>query len=508
MVWASRKTDRRRRQGTIMTRSSVEAKSIIPVILSGGSGTRLWPLSRTRHPKQFMRLASDLTLFQEIVKMVSGNGFLPPVIVCNEDHRFIVAEQLLEIDTVAQSIILEPEGRNTAPAVAVAAFECQAETDNPLLLVLPSDLTIGNPDALLAAIEIAASAVSDGALATFGIPPKGPESAFGYIQQGNPVEGLEGCHTISNFAEKPDVATAKKYLAQGGYYWNSGMFLLPADNYLDELEHREPDIVANCLRAHEKGVKDLDFTRVDRDLFLASPSNSIDYAVMEHSENAVVVPVDLDWSDLGSWPALWNMSERNPDGNALLGSVVTKEVSNSYIRSEGPLVAALGVDNLVVVATDDAVLIVPRERGQAVRELVAEMAKRDRHEHMSHPRVHRPWGHFEQIDVGENYQVKRLSIKPGAALSLQLHHHRAEHWVVVNGTATVTRGETELLLQPNDSTYIPPHMKHRLFNAGTETLNIIEVQTGNYLGEDDIVRFEDVYGRSSQEIPTTNGSRG
>jgi len=486
-----------------MTRNSIGVKKIVPVILSGGSGTRLWPVSRPQRPKQFLPLTSEISLFQEMSTIVSGDRFAPVVVVCNEDHRFIVAEQLRDIGLLPDSIILEPEGRNTAPAVAVAALECILEDEDAVLLVLPSDLSIGNPEVFLAAVDVAAEAVADGALATFGISPKGPETAFGYIEKGEPLNGRTDYYSISHFAEKPSLEEAETYLAQGGYYWNSGMFVLPANVYLQELERREPEIVAMCRQAHAKSVKDLDFRRLDRDLFLASPSNSIDYAVMEDAEDAIVVPVDLDWKDLGSWPALWNQSKRDEAENVLLGNVVAQKVSNSYIRSDGPLVAVTGVDDLIVVATHDATLIVPMQDGQAVKALVAEMTEQGRVEQKSGARVYRPWGYFEQIDVGEKFQVKRLSINPGASLSLQLHHHRAEHWVVVNGIATVTHGEDELILEPNDSTYIPTGMKHRLHNGGIEMLNIIEVQTGDYLGEDDIVRFEDVYGRPSDETANT-----
>jgi mannose-1-phosphate guanylyltransferase/mannose-1-phosphate guanylyltransferase/mannose-6-phosphate isomerase len=479
---------------------------IHPVVLSGGAGTRLWPLSRTLYPKQLLPLTAESTLLQETVARVGDRArFAPPLVICNEDHRFIIAEQLRQAADATPggrgngAVVLEPVGRNTAPAIACAALLLSRDEPEATMLVLPSDHRVAKPDAFLAAVDVARRAAADGALVTFGITPNAPETGYGYIRRGGPYRiggtDLPGCFTVGRFVEKPDRATAETFLADGGYTWNSGMFLFGAAAYLAELGRLEPEMLARCREAVDAGRTDLDFFRLDRAAFERCPAQSIDYAVMEHAARAAVVPVDAGWSDVGSWSALWTVGGKDADGNVRSGDVIAADSRNSYLRAEGPLLCAVGVEDLVVVATEDAVLVVPRAHAEAVGPLVKSMAADGRNEPHAHLTVYRPWGSYRTIRAGEGFQVKHIVVNPGGCLSLQKHHQRAEHWVVVRGTAHVIRGEDALVLNANQSTYIPREAVHRLENKGSEPLDLIEVQTGGYLGEDDIVRLEDVYGR-------------
>jgi mannose-1-phosphate guanylyltransferase/mannose-6-phosphate isomerase len=473
------------------------ARALIhPVVLSGGSGTRLWPLSRALSPKQLLPLLSDKSLLQETVLRVNdGERFAPPLIIANDEHRFLVGEQLRAIGVTPQALVLEPQGRNTAPAIAVAALLLSAEDPEALLLVLPSDHAIRDRPAFLAGVERAAAAARAGALVTFGIKPDRPETGYGYIRRGKPWPGIEGCFAVAEFVEKPEAARAQKMLAAGDYSWNSGMFLLPAKLYLQELTREDAAMVETCRRALGQAKRDLDFLRLDTAAFSAARSISIDYAVMEHTKAAAVVPVDIGWSDVGSFDALWQGGSKDADGNVAVGDVVVSDSRNSYLRAEHGLVTALGVEDLVVVATSDAVLVAPRSRASDLKQLVAELERRGRSELKTHPLVERPWGSYRSIHNGERVQVKHIVVKPGGRLSLQYHHKRAEHWVVVRGTARVTRGTEVTMLDEDQSTYIPIGMHHRLENPGDTPVHLIEVQTGSYLGEDDIVRLEDTYGR-------------
>jgi len=466
---------------------------LVPVILSGGAGTRLWPLSRELHPKQLLALVGHRTMLQETVLRLNGLGAASPIVVCNETHRFLVAEQLRTIDRAAQSIVLEPVGRNTAPAIALAAHAALAAGDrDSLLLVLPADHVIRDIAAFHAAIETASVAARDNALATFGIVPVAPEIGFGYIKRG---EGAGGAYRIAEFVEKPDLARATEFLSSGDYYWNSGMFLFRAHRYLEELERYAPDISSVCRDAFAGATRDLDFTRIAAGAFESCRSESIDYAVMEKTADAIVVPMNAGWSDVGSWATLHDVCEHDSCNNSISGDVVVEDTHNSYIHSESRLVATLGLRDYVVVETKDAVLVAPKDRVQDVKKLVARLKSEGRYEHALHREVFRPWGSYDSIDSGERFQVKRLMVRPGGVLSLQMHHHRAEHWIVVSGTARITRGEETFLLEENQSTYIPVGVRHRIENPGRIALHIIEVQSGGYLGEDDIVRFEDRYGR-------------
>jgi mannose-1-phosphate guanylyltransferase/mannose-6-phosphate isomerase len=463
---------------------------LTPVVLSGGSGTRLWPLSRELYPKQLLPLVGERTMLQETLSRLSGLEISPPIVVCNEAHRFLVAEQLRQVELDPQSIILEPVGRNTAPAIALAALRAAPDA---LLLVLPADHVIRDVSAFQRAVGVAMPAALAGKLVTFGIVPTAPETGYGYIKQA--ADAGDGLFSIERFIEKPDPARAKAFLQEGGYFWNSGMFLFRADRYLEELSNHAPDIAQAVRAAFAGATRDLDFLRVDKATFSACRSDSIDYAVLEKTGDAVVVPLAAGWSDVGSWSALYEALPADANGNVARGDVVVEDSSGCYFYAESRLVSAVGMKDHVVVETKDAVLVAPKDRVQDVRKLVARLKAEGRYEHALHREVYRPWGSYDSIDAGHRFQVKRLTIKPGAQLSLQLHHHRAEHWVVVAGTARITCGEKVFLLEENQSTYIPIGEKHRIENPGMIPLHIIEVQSGSYLGEDDIVRFEDTYGR-------------
>ena len=471
--------------------SNLQAPRLQPVLLSGGSGTRLWPLSREMYPKQFLPLVGDDTMLQATWKRVASLATLPPIVVANETHRFLAAEQLRVLDVSNPAILLEPVGRNTAPAIAAAALQAMAAGDDPLLLVLPSDHVIADAEAFRAAVALAAEAAEQGALVTFGIVPTGAETGFGYIH----AAPGDGVRKVLRFVEKPDAATAQAYLDAGGYYWNSGMFLFRASRYLQELERLRPDILAATRVAFAIATRDGDFIRLDKDAFAACPSESIDYAVMEQTDAAMVLPVDIGWNDVGSWSALWDVAARDADGNAWRGDVIAVDTRNSYAHARR-LVALVGVDDLIVVETDDAVLVAHKDHVQQVKDVVARLKTDQRSQAALHREVHRPWGSYDSVDVGDGFQVKRIKVKPGAQLSLQSHTRRAEHWVVVRGTARVTRNNEVFDLHANQSAYIPIGAKHRLENPGTQVLELVEVQSGDYLGEDDIVRYEDVYGRN------------
>ncbi len=462
-----------------------------PVLLSGGSGTRLWPLSREAYPKQFLPLVGDDTMLQETWRRVWPLSDAAPIVVANEEHRFLVAEQLRQMGAPVPAIILEPVGRNTAPAIAAAALQAMADGGDPLLLVLPSDHVVRDADAFRAAVREASDAASAGALVTFGIVPNAPETGFGYIQSA-PGTGLQ---KVVRFVEKPSAQTAQSYLDEGGYYWNSGMFLFRASRYLEELGRFRPDMLAAVKLAFEGAQRDGDFIRLDREAFAASPADSIDYALMEKTDQAMVLPVDIGWNDMGSWSALWEVSERDANGNAHHGDVIAVDTRNSYAYAQR-LVALVGVDDIVVVETDDAVLVAHKDRVQEVKQVVAQLKDAQRSQAVLHREVHRPWGSYDSVDVGLSHQVKRIKVRPGAQLSLQSHQHRAEHWIVVKGIARVTRDNDVFELYENQSTYIPIGAKHRLENPGKEWLELVEVQSGDYLGEDDIVRYSDIYGRS------------
>ncbi|HDS1623723.1 mannose-1-phosphate guanylyltransferase/mannose-6-phosphate isomerase [Stenotrophomonas maltophilia] len=465
--------------------------SIQPVILSGGSGTRLWPLSREAYPKQFLPLAGELTMLQATWQRVAPLAARGPLVIANEEHRFVAAEQLQQVGAEPAAIILEPVGRNTAPAIAVAALEATRDGADALLLVLPSDHVITDEAAFRNAVQAAASAAEAGKLVTFGIVPTGPETGYGYIKA---ADG-QGLRAVERFVEKPDLETATGYVSSGQYYWNSGMFLFKASRYLQELECFQPAMLASSRQAWQQARRDADFTRLDRDAFTAVQSDSIDYAVMEKTADAVVIPLDAGWNDVGSWTALRDVSQQDGDGNAHQGDVIAIDCRNTYAYAQR-LVALVGLDDVIVVETDDAVLVGKADRMQEVKTVVAKLKAQGRSEATWHRKVYRPWGAYDSIDNGERFQVKRITVKPGGTLSLQMHHHRAEHWIVVSGTAEVTRGNEVILLSENQSTYIPLGVTHRLRNPGKLPLELIEVQSGSYLGEDDIVRFEDTYGRN------------
>src|SRR4051812_8110167 len=474
---------------------------LIPVILSGGSGTRLWPLSRELYPKQLLPLVGKGTMLQETLARVQGvENVGAPIVVCNDSHRFLVAEQLREINSKPQSILLEPVGRNTAPAVAIAAMAAVSAADNgsseeALLLVLPADHVIRNVDAFRAAVAVGRKAAGQGKLVTFGVVPDKPETGYGYIKRG---AGEGPTFPIAEFVEKPDLVTATRYLASKEYFWNSGMFLFRATAFLDDLRSLAPDIYDACAQAFTAAKQDLDFTRLPAKEFGACRSDSIDYAVMEKTKHGVVVPLEAGWSDVGSWSALHEAVPGDANNNVCLGDVLIEDTHGCYLQSTSRLVATVGLKDHVVVETKDAVLVAPKDRVQDVKALVNQLKKQGRYESSLHREVFRPWGSYDSIDSGERFQVKRLTVKPGAEMSLQMHHHRAEHWIVVSGTARITRDNETFLLEENQSTYIPLGARHRIANPGKIPLHIIEVQSGTYLGEDDIVRFEDRYGREGQ----------
>ena len=469
--------------------------TIYPVILCGGSGSRLWPLSREHYPKPLLPLTSGQTLLQETAMRLDG---LPAVggsvCVCNEEHRFLVAEQVTQPGSKPDTIILEPEGRNTAPALTLAALYLAARDQDALMLAMPADHVITDRAGFIEAINRGRQHAEDGELVTFGVTPDVAETSYGYIRRGATLDAGKTWR-VSGFVEKPDQATAEQYLASGEYDWNSGIFLLRAGRWLEEIGSRQPAILAACEAAMQQGAKDSDFFRVQREAFLACPGNSIDYAVMEHTERAVVVPFTAGWSDVGAWSSLWQVCPHDAEGNVVRGDVITEDTGNSLLLAQSRCLATVGVSDLVVVETADAVLVAHKDKAQDVRAIVDRLKSGDREEYKMHRRVYRPWGSYEGIDNGPRFQVKRLSVKPGATLSLQMHHHRAEHWVVVKGTARVTCGTETFSLHENESTYIPIGETHRLENPGNIPLEVIEIQSGSYLGEDDIVRFEDVYDR-------------
>lgn len=482
--------------------------SIVPVVMAGGSGTRLWPLSRALYPKQFLALSGPRTLFQEAVLRLAdlaGDAIAvqPPCIVGNEEHRFLVLDQLREIGQAASAVLLEPVGRNTAPALTLAAlYASEPEGADPILVVTPADQTVTDPAAFTAALREAVAAAADGSIVILGITPDRPETGFGYIR----TEGSGPVHTVGAFVEKPDLATAQRYLEQGGYYWNGGMFVVRASVWLRALDHFRPDIADATRTAWQQRSTDNGFVRPGREAFAAIPSESIDYAVMEQCPAqpkagfpVKMVALDAGWSDLGAWEAVWQVAPKDAQGNAAQGDAVIESSRNTLVHATSRLVSAVGLDNVVVVETPDAVLVADRSRSQEVKKIVQHLEKRGRDEGTVHRLVHRPWGWYDSIDAGPRFQVKRIMVKPKASLSLQMHHHRAEHWIVVSGTAEVTCGEKKILLTENQSTYIPLGEVHRLANPGTIPLEIIEVQSGSYLGEDDIVRFQDTYGRTSTD---------
>jgi mannose-1-phosphate guanylyltransferase/mannose-1-phosphate guanylyltransferase/mannose-6-phosphate isomerase len=465
---------------------------MIPVILSGGSGTRLWPLSRGQYPKQFLPLVSNYTMVQEtLLRLIGLKGLKAPIAVCNENHRFMMAEQLLEIGAKPAAIILEPMGKNTAPAVTMAALSAASEDD--ILLILPADHVIGDLVTFHNAVEQAKILAEQGFMVTFGIVPNQPETGYGYIKRATIKH--ESAFAVAAFVEKPDAETAKQYVSRGDYYWNSGMFAFKAATFLCELEKFNPEMLNVCRLALNAAKVDLDFVRLDKEVFATCAADSIDYAVMEKTDKAVVIPLDAGWNDVGSWSALWDVTDKDINGNAICGDVLTVDSYNSFIHAENKLVAVIGVKDLVVVETADAVMIASKDRVQEVKQIVDQLKQRGRSEAELHRKASRPWGNYDLVDIGDRHQTKRIIVKPGAKLSLQQHHHRAEHWVVVKGTALVTKGEETLLITENESTYIPLGVIHCLENPGVIPLEIVEVQSGSYLGEDDIIRFDDQYGR-------------
>jgi mannose-1-phosphate guanylyltransferase/mannose-6-phosphate isomerase len=472
---------------------------ITPVLLSGGSGTRLWPVSRKALPKQFLALTGPRTLLQETASRAMGAGFAAPLVICAEDHRFLVAEQLRDVP--GARIVLEPAARGTAPAAAIAALLVAEDRPDGLVLLMPADHVVTDAKAFAAALEVAAGAAQAGALVTFGITPTAPQTGYGYIRAGAALAGVPGAFKVAQFVEKPDRVTAENYLAAGGYSWNSGMFLFRADMMLAEMARLEPVLLPACREALAQARRDPDFIRLAAAAFLSSPARSIDYAVMERTTNAAVVPAAIGWNDIGSWQSLWEIAGGAAGGNVELGDVLTQHVHGSYIRSEGPLIAAIGVEDLVIVATKDAVLVSRRDAVQEVKTIVDRLESQGSDRHVQQAVVRRPWGNYENVDAGANFLVKRITVNPGQKLSLQMHHHRAEYWVVVEGAALVTCDDRQFPLQAGETTHIPLGARHRLENPGTTPLQLIEVQSGAHLSEDDIVRFDDVYGRSTPQKP-------
>lgn len=475
---------------------------MIPVILSGGSGSRLWPLSRKQFPKQFLALTGDQTLFQQTLQRLNVEGMQPPVLVANQEHRFIVQEQLDQLELKAQMLLFEPFGRNTAPAVAIAAMQLMAEGRDELMLVLPADHVLDDQGALHQALELAAQAAERGELVLFGVPARKPETGYGYIRARDGVEGLpEGVSRVERFVEKPDAERAAEYVASGDYFWNSGMFMFRASRFLDELKRHDADIYDNCLLALERSSHTDNQISIDPATFACCPDNSIDYAVMEKTERACVVPLTAGWNDVGSWSSIWEVHDKDEHGNVTKGDVMVHNSRNCLVHGNGKLVSVIGLDEIVVVETKDAMMVAHKDHVQDVKKMVNELDKEGRPETQNHCAVYRPWGSYDSVDMGGRFQVKHITVKPGAQLSLQMHHHRAEHWIVVSGTAQVTCDDRTFLLTENQSTYIPMTAVHRLTNPGKIPLEIIEVQSGSYLGEDDIERLEDVYGRSSSDTP-------
>ncbi len=471
---------------------------ITPVVLSGGSGTRLWPLSRKSHPKQLLPLLNETSLLQDTINRLHElKDIEKTVIICNEEYRFMVAEQARSTSIGASAIILEPIGRNTAPAIALAAFNAMQTNEDAVLLVLPADHDIRNVVEFHKAIETGLQQAQKNHFVTFGILPNSPETGYGYIKSKTSV-GVNEVSDIEQFVEKPDLETATKYLKEGGYYWNSGMFMFKASEYLNALQKHSPEIYNACQDSINVAQRDMDFIRVGAEEFKKCPSDSIDYAVMEKVKNAVVIPVDIGWSDVGSWSALHEIGEQDENNNIFIGDIKSVLTKNCYVRAETKLVTTLGVEDLIIVDTDDALLVANKNHVQEIKQIVNALTDENREEVVFHKRVCRPWGCYKGIDQSDRFQAKRITVNPGAVLSLQLHHHRAEHWIVVNGTAKVTKGDESFILSENESTYIPLGTKHRLENIGKIPLELIEVQTGSYLGEDDIVRFDDVYGRENK----------
>ncbi len=474
---------------------------IIPIILAGGSGTRLWPLSRELYPKQLLPLMGDQSLLQQtITRLANLEGVGAPIVICNDEHRFMVAEQLRKIATTAATMLLEPIGRNTAPAAAVAAMQALSSTKKPLLLILPADHLITNINAFQDGILAGMAAAEEGKLVTFGIVPEKAETGYGYIKQGELIGSLSGgknqCYVVESFIEKPNSDLATKFVQDGNYLWNSGMFLFRADSFLEELQQFAPEMITWCREAHGAITNDLDFHRLGREAFSACPADSIDYAVMEKTDRAVVVPMSPGWSDVGSWSALWEVGDKNPENNVIRGDVLTQNTHGSYLHAHHRLLTTVGVEDHVVIETADAVLVAHKDHVQDVKKIVTQLITQKRTEANLHSRVFRPWGSYENITTADRFQVKRIIVNPDAILSLQKHHHRAEHWIVVKGTAKITRNDETFLLSENESTFIPLGTNHRLGNPGVIPLELIEVQSGSYLGEDDIVRFSDNYGRA------------
>lgn len=468
---------------------------ILPVIMAGGNGSRLWPLSRELYPKQFLTVSGELSMLQQTAARLTGMEHHAPLLICNEEHRFIAAEQIRLGGFSHSGIILEPVGRNTAPAIALAALQAlkhSKKDEEPLLLVLAADHLIENTLEFQKSVNKALPFALDDKLVTFGVVPITPETGYGYIKAGEPIGDA---FSVEQFVEKPDLNTAQGYLASGDYYWNSGMFLFKASRYLEELEKYSPEILFACEKAMQSSVPDMDFIRVDKEAFQHCPDDSIDYAVMEKTTSSIVVQMDAGWSDVGSWSALWEVSEKDENSNVVKGDVIAVNSTKNYLHSENKLIAVVGIDNLVVVETKDAILVAHKEQVQDVKTIVNHLKAVGRTEHKIHREVYRPWGKYDSLDVGNRDQVKRITVKPGAKLSIQMHHHRAEHWIIVSGTAKVTNGDRMILLTENESTYIPIGQVHSLENPGVLPLELIEVQSGSYLGEDDIVRFEDRYGR-------------
>jgi len=467
---------------------------MIPVILSGGNGSRLWPLSRQLNPKQFLPIADDsLSMLQATIRRLEGLEVSAPCLICNEEHRFLAAEQLRTLGIDNASILLEPVGRNTAPAVALAAIKALEKEHDPVLLVLAADHLIKDVAAFHRAVETALPFAQAGKLVTFGIVPSHAETGYGYLQKGEAAG--DGGFRVQQFVEKPDSATAERYLASGEHFWNSGMFMFRASRYLEELQRWQPEMLDACRRASARSEEDMHFVRIGKEAFAACPEDSIDYAVMEKTEDAVMVPLDAGWSDIGSWSALWDVSDKDADGNVHKGDVLSHDSRNNYVHADYRLVTTVGVEDLIIVETKDTIMVAHKDKAQEVKRIVEQLKREERCEHLNNREVYRPWGMYDSIDQGARYQVKRITVKPGAKLSVQMHHHRAEHWIVVSGTAQVTNGDETYMVTENQSTYIPIGQIHALENPGMIPLELIEVQSGTYLGEDDIIRFSDNYGR-------------